>query len=45
VHYATSVLCTTTNLGVTQNYAEAYYWFAIAASAEIAEQKQIIKIT
>jgi len=33
-------------LGVTQNYAEAYYWFAIAASAEIesAEQKQIIKL-
>jgi TPR repeat protein len=33
-------------LGVTQDYAEAYYWFAIAASAEIesAEQKQTIKL-
>ena len=33
-------------LGVARNYAEAYFWFAIAASAgiESAEQKQTIKL-
>jgi TPR repeat protein len=33
-------------LGVKQNYAEAYYWFAIAADGEpdSGKQKEIIKL-
>lgn len=33
-------------LGVAQNYAEAYYWFAIAAHGETdsGKQEQIIKL-